>query len=258
MRHIYLRIGQLFISRVLFPKAYARNVAVDSAWDWKMQRLSTYYSRSRRACIVCVRVCVRASARACVNVYVVQHVCINASAGQIERVCNAFESARTIHSGRGQKAETVCTMDIDGGTFHCATMLCSNNAQTNDSVAVVITGCVCSAFPLSVSLFALLLSSRSFSFSCPTLIAKSTHFRECRLIQHDSLLTTYFLRDDWNSRKENASSNWILLISKLLFRHKGGSRITIQSWIAIYSLLSPDFSNILKLNKNIVLTTALL
>lgn len=39
------------------------------------------------------------------------------------------------------------------------------------------------------------------------------------------------------------------LISKSFFHHKGGSRTTTQSRVATYSLLDPDFSNILKLIK---------
>lgn len=38
----------------------------------------------------------------------------------------------------GRRIVAVCAMDIDGGTFHRATMLCGNNAQTNDSV---VAGC---------------------------------------------------------------------------------------------------------------------
>jgi len=98
-----------------------------------MQRLSTQFTQSTRA-----------RARVCVC------VCVCRCIGRPNReVYNVFEFAKTIYSGRGQKDVAVCTMDIDGGTFHCATMLCGNNAQTNDSVvAVVITGGVRWVFPL--------------------------------------------------------------------------------------------------------------
>lgn len=78
-----------------------------------------------------------------------------------ESVQCAFESARGPYGGRGQKDTLVCTMDAGGGTFHCATMLCGNNAQTNDSVvAAVITSGTHWAFPLLASL------SLSLSLSC--------------------------------------------------------------------------------------------
>lgn len=106
-----------------------------------MQRLSSFNTRSRRARYVRVYTYVYTDT---VRIYIC--VCVDAPTGRIEGVYNAFESARTVYRGRGQKGVAVCTMDIDGGTFHCATMLCGNNAQTNDSVvAVVITDGVRSA-----------------------------------------------------------------------------------------------------------------
>lgn len=146
----------------------------------------------------------------CLSVYIVHKLtftCVCIAGPNRESVQCAFESARGPYGGRGQKDMLVCTMDAGGGTFHCATMLCGNNAQTNDSVvAAVITSGTHWAFPLlasiSLSLFLFHVRSlarslsallriprgRSFFVSClsllpiyplfgTTLIAKSTHFR---------------------------------------------------------------------------------
>lgn len=96
--------------------------------------------------------------------YVHVNVCTYIVGPSREGIQYAFESVRGPYGGRGQKDTLVCTMDAGGGTFHCATMLCGNNAQTNDSVvAGVITSGTHWAFPLLASLFP---PSVALSFSC--------------------------------------------------------------------------------------------
>lgn len=70
-------------------------------------------------------------------------------------------------------------MDTSSGTFHCATMHCGNNAQTNDSVVSVVSVVITAAYVRHI--LSLLVLDPVASLSSPlvllsALIVKSTHF----------------------------------------------------------------------------------
>lgn len=116
---------------------------------------------------------------------------------------------RTIQSGRGQKEVYLCVYTIvaGSGTFRCETMLCGNNAQTNDSVVVAII-----TSGTRVGIPSVHLSSSSLATPIPPPLLslsfrhKSTHFCECRLIERDCPYRRAFrVSVDWSSRKEKGA-----------------------------------------------------